>query len=233
MPHDPETFALIVSAGHWIVGAYLFPIAALIGLEASRGRGRPISWAIPALLAGAGATLALYVVFHDPDRWREMLSWALRDTQQIQHLLFSALLLAVALAEWRANRTGRRSWGVVWPVGYTVLGAAFVIHEQLGEHAREKWLYHVALGTAIMMVGLLRGAQVLRVLSWRHGGLAMAAALVVVGGMLVTYRENADGLGSHTATHKTGTSSVEGSLKAFVQQGRRMARGGLDRRALG
>ncbi|MGR3434269.1 MAG: hypothetical protein ACU0CO_05165, partial [Shimia sp.] len=110
MPHDLESFALIVSIGHWIIGAYLFPIAVLVGWEAAHGRGRPAAWAIPILLAAAGGTLTLYVVFHDPDRWQEILYWVLRDTQQIQHLLFSAPLIVVALAEFRANRTGARIW---------------------------------------------------------------------------------------------------------------------------
>ena len=189
MPHDPETFALIVSAGHWIVGAFLFPISILVWMEARRGRGMPAPWAIPAVIATTGVALMLYVVFHDPARWREMVGWTLRDVRQIQHLAFAALLVTVAGFEYRANRTGGRTAALAWPVGYLVLGFAFIVHMQVGDHARDTWIYHVGLGLLVMFAGAARISQVTGRLPWQTGGLVLAALLMVVGVMLVTYRE--------------------------------------------
>lgn len=189
MPHDPATMALLFSIGHWIVGAFAFPISFLIAWQACRRHAKAPQMGLPLLLSGAGMTLAVFIVFHaGMDEAGRMLSWALSQPQQIQHFVFAALLVGIGVAEWAARRGGGA--GLVWPFGYILLGAAFIVHEQIGDNAHAKWLYHVALGSAMMFAGALRLAQRRGWLDWRLGGLAFAVSIVVVGIMLVSYREN-------------------------------------------
>ena len=190
MPHDPATMSLLFSIGHWLTGTFVFPIGALVAWQSFFRRAEVPGVGVPLLLAAAGATLALYIVFHaGADDAARMLVWALGEPQQLQHFAFAALLVAMGAGEWMARKGSDRA-ALVWPTGYLLLGAAFVIHEQIGEDAHAKWLYHVALGTAIMGAGGLRLAQRRCWLGWRAGGLAFASALLVVGILLVSYRED-------------------------------------------
>ena len=188
MPHDPDTMSLLFSIGHWLIGAFSFPIAALVVWQAQRRDAAVPGIGIPLLLLAAGATLALYIVFHaGVDDALLMLNWALRQPQQLQHFAFAALIVAMGAGEWKSGLRGSRA-ALVWPVGYIILGAAFIVHEQIGSNAHAKWLYHMALGVMIILAGALRLAQRRGWLPWRRAGLWFAALLCLIGILLISYR---------------------------------------------
>lgn len=189
MPHDPNTMSLLFSIGHWLIGAFSFPIAALVVWQAQRRNAAVPRIGIPLLLVAAGSTLALYIVFHaGVDDALLMLNWALRQPQQLQHFAFAALIVAMGVGEWKSGPRGGRA-ALVWPVGYIILGTAFIVHEQIGNNAYAKWLYHMALGVMIIVAGALRLVQRRGWLPWRPAGLGLAASLCLIGILLVSYRE--------------------------------------------
>jgi len=98
------------------------------------------------------------------------------------------LIAATGAGEWKAGPRGGRAT-LVWPIGYIILGATFIVHEQIGSNAHAKWLYHMALGVMIIMAGALRLAQRRGWLPWRRAGLGFAALLCPIGIVLISYRE--------------------------------------------
>lgn len=192
IPHDPDTMALLSSAGHWLVGAFVLPVAVLIGFEANgRLTTSPLRYCVPALIILSGFALAGYIVFHAGlDRAPEMLQYALGSDKQIQHFVMAAAVVIIGASEWLARTAPRNTspWRFVWPTAYMATGLGFIFHVQTGPQAEAVWHYHALLGIVILSASLARLGQVSKLVAWRPSGLIFAGLLAIEAGMLLAFR---------------------------------------------
>lgn len=192
MPHDAEAMALLSSAGHWLVGAFVLPVAILVALEADgQLTGRAWRFGVPALIILSGAALAAFIVFHaGVDRAPEMLRFALGSEKQIQHFILAGLVALIGLSEWRARDLlpTQTAWRFIWPAAYLLTGFGLIIHEQTGPDSATVWAYHVLLGGVVASAAVARLAQVSGWVSWRLSGFFFAGLLFVEAAMLFFYQ---------------------------------------------
>lgn len=184
--------ALLSSAGHWLVGAFVLPVAVLVGLEANgRLTKSPWRYCVPALIVLSGFALAVYIVFHAGlDRAPEMLQYALGSDKQIQHFVIAAAVVVIGVSEWLARTAPRNKspWRFIWPTAYMATGLGFIIHDQTGPQAEAVWLYHVVLGLVILAAAFARLGQVSKLVAWRPAGLVFAGLLLIEAGLLLIFR---------------------------------------------
>jgi len=176
---------------HW--AGLLVTLMGLLALAHRTGRAR---WAAhwPLLFLGLAAFLLLRA---DPEVWPlgpvGPLE-SLRDPEVVQHRAFVAVIVAFGIFEWRV-RTGRvasRALARVFPLA-TGLGAVLLLtHSHAVGDARDALLIELShLPIAVLGVAAA-GARWLEIAAPRDGrwaGWVWPAALVVVGALLLDYRE--------------------------------------------
>jgi copper resistance protein D len=176
---------------HW--AGLLVTLMGLLALAHRTGRAR---WAAhwPLLFLGLAAFLLLRA---DPEVWPlgpvGPLE-SLRDPEVVQHRAFVAVIVAFGIFEWRV-RTGRvasRALARVFPLA-TGLGAVLLLtHSHAVGDARDALLIELShLPIAVLGVAAA-GARWLEIAAPRDrrwAGWVWPAALVVVGALLLDYRE--------------------------------------------
>ena len=176
---------------HW--AGLLVTLMGLLALAHRTGRAR---WAAhwPLLFLGLAAFLLLRA---DPEVWPlgpvGPLE-SLRDPEVVQHRAFVAVIVAFGIFEWRV-RTGRvasRALARVFPLA-TGLGAVLLLtHSHAVGDARDALLIELShLPIAVLGVAAA-GARWLEIAAPRDGrwaGWVWPAALVLVGALLLDYRE--------------------------------------------
>ena len=184
--------ALLSSAGHWLVGAFVLPVAVLVAFEANgRLTESPWRYLVPDLIILSGIALAGYIVFHAGlDRAPEMVQYALGSDKQIQHFVIAAAVVIIGVSEWLSRRAPRNAsyWRYVWPIAYMAMGLGLIFHDQSGPQVAAVRLYHVLLGLVVLSASFARLGQVSGLVAWRASGLVFAGLLAIESGMLLAFR---------------------------------------------
>lgn len=194
--HTPEEMQSFSNWAHWAEGAVL-AIAAGVALAQAAGflRDGRARYLWPAVIAGAGALLLLYLLipYHGLGRASEQWGFIFGDPQQRQHLIFGALTVAGGGAEllYRAARVTNWRWQFVWPAAAAFIGVMFAAHTQHGtaEAVERAALVHRYLGLLLIATGVLRTADVLWGTRVRWLAFPWALTLLSAAGALALYRE--------------------------------------------
>ena len=180
------------NVGHWAEGGLFAAVGLIALLQALGWTGGAARYASPVLLILAGVFLPVLLFGHSHGTAGHSREIA-RDPQQRQHLVMAALILVAGIAELAlaAGWLAMRPVIYVWPAALVVIGIMFMLHTQHGDHAAmaRAVRFHRLLGAAIVLAGGASAAQ--RAAGDLTGALAFAAPLLllVVAGLLVTYRE--------------------------------------------
>ena len=200
--HPPEAVRWESTTAHRILGVLLF-VAAIVALLASFGVievGTSLSiWPGLAILAGALLTLGVFFFHHGIAHLALAAKVNVYDPEQRTHVAWALLTAAVGVAEIlrAASIIPDVAGAAVLPVVLVLLGLLFVFHSAHGTPEAIQILnrYHRILGTAFVVTGGLKGAQLAFP---AFPDYPWAAGLFVVGLLLVTYREPK---GAHEWTH--------------------------------
>lgn len=194
-PQTPEELQWISNLAHWIEGG-MFAIVGLIALLQAFGyaQSRGIQYLWPGLILVAGVFLPVFILLQ-PGISGVGTTWNLvvRDPQQREHFAMAVLLLVAGLAEvlLRTKKSRAAIWKFVAPIALATIGVLFFVHTEYGtpEAVTEAARKHDYMGSAILLGGLFKGADVL----WRKRFAWLAfpwiAMLLVAAVLLMTYRE--------------------------------------------
>jgi putative copper resistance protein D len=178
---------------HHVAGIAL----ALIGIAAFVQRMRRARWLAhwPLVIVLLGAFL---LVRADPEVWPLGSIGpiaSLRDPEVLQHRLFVALIAAFALIEWRVQRGHGVSPNLarIFPILMLIGGALLLTHSHAVANAKEQLLIEMT-HLPIAVLGVVAGSARWLELSTpnregRIGGLIWPTALILVGVVLLGYRE--------------------------------------------
>ena len=194
-PQTPEELQWISNIAHWIEGG-MFAIVGLIALLQTFGyaQSRGIQYLWPGLILVAGVFLPVFILLQRGisgvgTTW----NLVVRDPQQREHFAMAVLLLVAGLAEvlLRTKKSRAAIWKFVAPIALATIGVLFFVHTEYGtpEAVTEAARKHNYMGSAILLGGLFKGADVL----WRKRFAWLAfpwiAMLLVASVLLITYRE--------------------------------------------
>lgn len=183
--HSPEEMRRLSDLGHIVEGVLLAIVGGLaLWSNVSGNAWASVIW--PILILAAGILLLLLIYPRHPlSDWSAI--W--RDPQQRQHTLMATALAVAGAAELLWQRTNFVGWRYVWPGGMLFVGVLFLAHTQHGEgHAVSQAVQrHRILGITIVVVGLLRGAEVATGISIL--ALLWPLALMLTAAQLLLYRE--------------------------------------------
>jgi hypothetical protein len=191
----PEQLQFISNIGHTIEGV-LFAIVALIALLQALGyakwKGAQYMW--PSLIVVAGVFLPAYILLQ---RGFDQIgiSWnpVINDPQQRQHIFMAMLLVIAGASEImvRAKTVQGRLWKFVAPGSLLAIGVTLLFHTQYGtpEAVAEAMRKHHYQGASVILVAVLRAADIL----WRPRLKWLAypwiIALFIAAALLISYRE--------------------------------------------
>ena len=194
--HSGEEMQGISNLAHVLEGIVI-GVAAVVMIAESRRRlqGQGALYAWPLLLFGAGIFLLGYLLVphHGLDLARTQWHWVFGDPQQRQHLLLSALIGLGAGGELlhrsRPLHFPKLAWA--WPASTVIVGILFLVHEQHGtsEAVARAAAIHRALGTLLILAGVLRAVSSIKRASRAEWELAAGTALLAAAVLLIVYRE--------------------------------------------
>lgn len=194
--HSGEEMQGISNLAHVLEGIVI-GVAAVVMIAESRRRlrGQGGTYAWPLLLFGAGIFLLGYLLVphHGLELAQTQWHWVFGDPQQRQHLLLSALIAMGAGGELlhRSRPLHFPKFAWAWPASTMLVGILFLVHEQHGtsEAVARATAIHRALGTLLILAGVLRATSSIKQTSRAAWELAAGAALLAAAILLIVYRE--------------------------------------------
>ena len=169
---------------HEIFGsAVLVFVLVMLAKEAGLLRSRALAYFLPAGLLGLGLFVFLDpILFHGGGFGAE----------GVQHQVQGVLIMAVGVVELLRAR-GRlrgRIFGAVLPLGLMGVGLLFVLHSQHGGGAMAPQLaQHRVLGTTILLSGLVKGADNLKLAKGNWAAVGWLLLMLVAAAALLFYAE--------------------------------------------
>lgn len=183
-------------AVHRLAGALILVFVALgLAKEWGQMRGAWLTYLLPASLCGVGLFLLLDpIVFHGGDF----------GVEGLQHQLQGALLLGIGAVEVARSR-GRlehRAFGALLPIAIVIVGLLFVLHSQHGGgDAALQMVQHRILGTTIMLAGIVKGADALKLAKGNWAAVGWLLLLLAVATQLFLYTEGGASGGALPSSH--------------------------------
>ncbi len=193
--HTPAEMIQFSNLAHWFEGG-LLGLIAVVGLMQLFGylgyRRAQYIWS--ALILVAGAFLVPYLLLHHGlNNFGRSWNYIIHDPQQRQHFIMGILLMLAGTTELlhALNILRAKVWQLVFPIALAIIGILFIVHNQHGtaEAVHQSVIFHRYLGTALILSGVAKAAEVVWRERYRKIGFIWIALMLVTSGMLIMYRE--------------------------------------------
>lgn len=160
--HSVEEMQQLSNLGHWIEGGLFVLIGIIALLHAFGVIKASLLW--PSIVLIAGLFLIGFLLFHHGYN-KLSLVWSLliKDPQQRQHLLISALLSVAGLAQIAGRMRDISFLNYGWPLALFAIGILFLVHEQHGTSEAVQWAQkiHRYLGIILIAVAVFNVFSIL------------------------------------------------------------------------
>ena len=191
--HSPEEFRYLSSMGHWIAG-YIFLGISIIAFLQALGLFKSKQYLWPLLVVIAGAIFIPYSILHHGFEKLDLVFKVIQlDPQQRQHIIMFILLFVAGVVEFLLSlkKIQGKLWQFVWPAVIIIIGLMFLFHPQHGtaEAMAYSLPYHRILGTALLLTGLAKAAEVIWLQRYRLLAFVWVVFLLVSSLLLLTYNE--------------------------------------------
>lgn len=198
-----ERLQFASNLAHWIEGG-LFAAIAVIALLQALGyiNSKAARYIWPTLIILGGLFLPVYIAIQGEVK----VGLLINDPQQIEHALIAFLLVLAGSAEILlvAGIFQRKFWRFIAPAALAAIGIILFVHTEYGtpEAVAEAVSKHRYQGAMVMLVGLLKSAEVQwqRTIKWL--AYPWIVALFITAILLITYREPKGAYLTQSATQK-------------------------------
>jgi putative copper resistance protein D len=178
---------------HHIAGVFVLLAGGLAMLAVSSNVRYP--WARYGL-PGLFFLMGMFLVFrHDPESWPHgplSLQESLSDPQIVQHVIFTFIILGIAIIEWLRCRgtLTHPLWGLVFPA--LAVSAAFMLFAHKhgeGPSADKVYRHHVIMAVAGILAMIAKVLDDTQIVKGKIGGYLWTGLMTFIGLMLLIYSE--------------------------------------------